>query len=57
MYSPKLRSDQTEDIRRLSSEVKKPMTILVREAVDIYLKKRGYGIYCRLARKTTQKAN
>lgn len=43
MYSPKLNEKQLRELYRLSRVKEIPMTELVREAVDLYLKKQGAG--------------
>ena len=43
MYSPKLKEDQIIRLHQLSKKAGVPMTILLREAVEIYLKKKGSG--------------
>ena len=39
MYTPKLRDDQIKKLYKLAQYKDKPMTLLLRDAVDEYLKK------------------
>jgi len=39
MYQPALRPDQIEALYRLKVELRRPMTKLVREAVDLFLER------------------
>jgi len=39
MYQPKIREDQVETLYRLGVQMKKPMTHLIRQAVDKYVEK------------------
>ncbi|MBU1101942.1 MAG: hypothetical protein KKA84_16215 [Bacteroidetes bacterium] len=38
MYTPKLPDSQVRQLYRLKQVVRKPMTVLIKEAVDQYLK-------------------
>ena len=52
MYSPRLSNEQVKILYCLSQKTRKPMTELVREAVDLYLKKWGTGAYTKTIPKT-----
>jgi hypothetical protein len=41
MYQPKIRDDQVRQLYLLAKSAKKPMTKLIREAVDEFLAKNG----------------
>ena len=41
MYQPKIRDDQVKQLYLLAKSRKKPMTKLIREAVDEFLAKNG----------------
>ena len=43
MYQPALRPDQIRSLYQLKLQQRRPMTVLVREAVDSYLRRLGNG--------------
>jgi len=43
MYQPKMRDDQVKQLYLLAQEAKKPMTQLIRDAVDEYLTRQTEG--------------
>ncbi|MCF8421219.1 MAG: hypothetical protein K9G63_20270 [Melioribacteraceae bacterium] len=43
MYSPKIKEELVREIYKLKEETRRPMTKIVNEAVEEYLRRRRYG--------------
>ena len=43
MYSPKVPEEMVEELYRLKQRIRKPMTVMVREAVGKYLEENKQG--------------
>jgi len=45
MYQPKIRDEQIHELYLLKEKTRRPMTVLIREAVDKYLVEQGERLY------------
>lgn len=44
MYSPKIKEDSIRSLYRLKQVLRKPMTVMANEAIDLYIKDKAFHL-------------